>query len=270
MPGINLTSCGVKTTHKRGYSFEHKQGLDSWLLMCFHTPFYYKTFDSAGSESFDGNGNVGDFLLHPPGERVAHGPLGFMEEGFANDWVFFNGPYALELIDEMKLPVNRAFTASNPSIITAHIRECMTERDRHLPGSEQKIRLILSNLLIELGREVMFNLNVGKESYKILSRVREQVLKNFGDDWTLEKMARLSGYSQSRFSSLYREYYNISPMADLIDARIANARNLLAYGGLDVGRIAELCGFSSQQYFSRIYRKVTGNPPSREGKPGSD
>ena len=75
-------------------------------------------------------------------------------------------------------------------------------------------------------------------------------------------MARLSGYSNSRFSALYRERYGISPTADLISFRIEEAKLLLLYGTHSVSEVAEAVGFSSLYYFSRYFKEKVGMSPT--------
>ncbi|MBQ1933541.1 MAG: helix-turn-helix transcriptional regulator, partial [Clostridia bacterium] len=48
----------------------------------------------------------------------------------------------------------------------------------------------------------------------------------------------------------------------ITELRITNAKDLLSVGTMPAGEIAEKCGFASQYYFSRIFRKNTGVTPS--------
>ena len=75
-------------------------------------------------------------------------------------------------------------------------------------------------------------------------------------------MAKLSGYSVSRFSALYKQRYGTSPTKDLIDARIEEAKRFLLYSSRSVGEVAETVGFSSLYYFSRCFKEKVGVAPS--------
>ena len=75
-------------------------------------------------------------------------------------------------------------------------------------------------------------------------------------------MALLGNLSASRFSSLYRLFFDHSPLDDLIEARLIKACKLLEQTNASVENIAEQCGFESLPHFSRIFRRKMDVPPS--------
>lgn len=260
MPDISLRGCGINTRHSPRVYFEDARGSGDWLLMCFHTPFFYKL----GGEVM--TGGVGDCLLHPPGTYTCHGPAERMTEGFCNDWLYFNGEDAERAVSECALPINRSFHIKDGGLVGARIREIMDERDRRLLGGGLRISACIVNLLVDLGRQLSGGGPEADKAYQIISGVRNRMLENYAESWTLEGLAKLSGYSPSRFSVLYRKYFKTSPISDLILTRVTNAKNLLLYGEYSVSEIAELCGFTSLQYFSRTYKSLTGETPSKVNK----
>ena len=88
--------------------------------------------------------------------------------------------------------------------------------------------------------------------------------------WTLEEMAGLCGYSQSRFSSIYKETYGISPIEDLIRERIKSAGRLLRYSNMPISEVADAVGFTSLYYFSRAFKKETGVSPTEYRETGKE
>ena len=74
-------------------------------------------------------------------------------------------------------------------------------------------------------------------------------------------MATRCGYSESRFSALYKKTYGISPMADLLKIRLDSAKLLLSYSSRSVSEIAFDVGFSSVFYFSNYFKKYVGVAP---------
>jgi AraC-like DNA-binding protein len=79
-------------------------------------------------------------------------------------------------------------------------------------------------------------------------------------------LASRAKYSLSRFCVLYKQFFSVTPIEELLDARIEKARALLEYGHKSVTEVAELCGFSSIHYFSRKFKKKTGVSPSEYNK----
>ena len=74
-------------------------------------------------------------------------------------------------------------------------------------------------------------------------------------------MASLVGYSESRFSALYKERFKVSPIADLIAKRVDEAKLLIKYGSLSLSEISSVVGFNSLYYFSKYFKKRTGMSP---------
>ena len=97
---------------------------------------------------------------------------------------------------------------------------------------------------------------------EVAARIRELRLIT---GLSLEEMAQLSGYSPSRFLALYKTCYGISPKAELLQARLSMAKQMLSYSDLSITAIANACGFQSVYYFSKYFRKYTGTAPSQWG-----
>lgn len=68
--------------------------------------------------------------------------------------------------------------------------------------------------------------------------------------------------SKDYLRHLFHDFANQSPIQHIIHARIEKARDLLSRRDLSIQEIASQCGFESVYYFSRLFRKVTGFPPS--------
>ena len=93
-------------------------------------------------------------------------------------------------------------------------------------------------------------------------QLRLHIHKYCKQQWTLEDMAKKSGYSVSHFCALYKQLFNISPIDDLLNARLEMAKKLIILKQYKISEIADLCGFSSLHYFSEFFKKKTGKTPS--------
>ena len=114
--------------------------------------------------------------------------------------------------------------------------------------------------MIDLSR--LFRKSVLQTPIERIEAARDAVMRSLEKPWSLNEMAKLCGYSQSRFSALYSARFGCSPKADLLSARLENARQMLLYSGLSVSAIAEANGFQSIYYFSKYFKKQTGLSPS--------
>lgn len=98
-----------------------------------------------------------------------------------------------------------------------------------------------------------------------LSRI-EQTLdfieSHYNENISLDQLARLAHMSGSSFKRSFRKTMNTSPINHLIRFRIRKASSLLlCHPELNVTEIALHVGFSDSNYFSRMFRKITGHTP---------
>lgn len=77
----------------------------------------------------------------------------------------------------------------------------------------------------------------------------------------LEDLCHWFGYSKTRLNQLFREYTGTSVCRYLMDVRMENACRMLRGSGESIYSIAMENGFSSQNYFSRQFKKYIGCTP---------
>lgn len=69
--------------------------------------------------------------------------------------------------------------------------------------------------------------------------------------------------SESQMRRLFQQTVGMSPMQYILSLRLELAQNLLMHDALPVSAVASRCGFTSESYFSRIFKQRIGVPPSR-------
>ncbi|HZZ21757.1 MAG TPA: helix-turn-helix transcriptional regulator [Roseiarcus sp.] len=73
--------------------------------------------------------------------------------------------------------------------------------------------------------------------------------------------AACAGYSSAHFSRAFRETFQVTPHAFVLDRRIERASELLARPDHSLLDVAQLTGFQTQQHFSRVFRQRIGISP---------
>jgi AraC-like DNA-binding protein len=76
------------------------------------------------------------------------------------------------------------------------------------------------------------------------------------------QLARSLYISREYLRQLFRKRFGVSPLEYLLRRRIDAACQMLRFSDLPVGTIGLRCGFESPYYFSRMFKKLTGQPPS--------
>lgn len=77
----------------------------------------------------------------------------------------------------------------------------------------------------------------------------------------LPRMLSLAAVSHGYLARCMRDSYGITPVAFLTELRMRHAAALLRSTPASIADIAQRCGFSTQSYFSRLFRRTYGLTP---------
>ena len=92
-----------------------------------------------------------------------------------------------------------------------------------------------------------------------LSAMREDENMRLG----ITALERVSGYSRSHLTRLFRERYATSPKRYVNSLRLERSRELLLSTDLSVSEIAETVGFLSESHFSKVFSERFGVTPAQ-------
>lgn len=253
---MEIINMGISTKHSPGefclrHCFEH------YTISCFSTPYLYER------ENKIIPGGSGDVVINSPGEPVYHGDVYEGGKGFVNDWLYIGGADTDEIIKKHAVPLNSAIHTGNKYFLRVHFENIRNEKIMKQPGSGEMIKAIFEQMIIEIRRAATC---CRGDARSRIERARYAIMKNPQNDYTVDSLAKLCGYSAGRFAHLYTETYGITPMQSIMNARINMAKSLLEYGGLSVSDAAAACGFRNIYYFSKCFKQKTGISPSEYKK----
>jgi two-component system response regulator YesN len=95
-----------------------------------------------------------------------------------------------------------------------------------------------------------------------VSEAMVYIRQNFSRTVTLDLAADYAGVTPKRLSRLFVEQLGQGFSDYLIDFRIEKAKVLLALPGATIKQVSVDCGYPDPNYFSRLFKKVTGQTPS--------
>lgn len=96
----------------------------------------------------------------------------------------------------------------------------------------------------------------------LVSRAVAFVRENYGKQMSLESTAYSLGISPNRLSRLFSEETGKGFSDYLIEFRIDKAKELLVLPGASIKHVSITCGYPDPNYFSRLFKKVTGQTPT--------
>ena len=85
--------------------------------------------------------------------------------------------------------------------------------------------------------------------------------KNYSERITLDTLAKITNYSPNYLQHTFSEITGMSPNEYLTSERIKNAKQLLIGTNKSIADISYECGFSSQAYFTDVFRTHTNMTP---------
>ena len=94
------------------------------------------------------------------------------------------------------------------------------------------------------------------------NQLRLAIYSSPQQNWTVKKMASIVNLSPSYVQSLYKKFFHISCIADLISSRMDRAQQMLIVTDYPIKKISLLCGYESNIYFSRHFKEKAGMTPT--------
>ena len=121
-------------------------------------------------------------------------------------------------------------------------------------------QLLASFLYIDIYREAKYP-SGRSENISFISRATHYLNENIENRLTIHDMASHMGYSDSHFYRLFYEHTHYAPMTYFMHLKVNHACNLLRNTHLKINQISLKLGFDDPYYFSRFFKKMTGQSP---------
>ena len=104
------------------------------------------------------------------------------------------------------------------------------------------------------------NTSRGTQNANTIEKVKDFIHQHYNSHLDLDTLARSVAVSKSILCRNFKKETGVSVIDYLIKVRIDSSKRLLM-SGLKVSDVAHLVGFEDPYYFSRMFKKVTGDSP---------
>lgn len=118
-------------------------------------------------------------------------------------------------------------------------------------------------LVTMLSRLYSFDNSPEKSDIINIAKSISYMENHYTEDISIDVLAEISHYSSRHFTRIFSETYNTTPLNYILSLRINKACSLLKENQLTISDIAFQCGFSDNNYFSRIFKKRIGLTPKQ-------
>jgi len=107
----------------------------------------------------------------------------------------------------------------------------------------------------------------GQAGHPSVGRAIHEAMRRMADPTQagppLPELARRLGVSYTWFRRMFAHHTGLSPHQYRIQIKVGRARSLLSETALTVKEVAFRCGFESEHYFSRLFKRKTGAAPGQ-------
>ena len=184
-------------------------------------------------------------------------------EPLIHDWFHFYGDTSELYLNAFQF--DEIYYPGNYKNIIKTVAELETEFFGNKPNKDVLTDLKIRELLIKLDRDITNNQDdyVHEQYIKAFRFLRGEIFSSLHADWSVADMAERINLSESHFYVLYKKIYGISPTADLINAKINSAKNMLMFKNMLIDDIASNLGYKNTTHFIRQFKAAVGMTPSQ-------
>ncbi|MEN6312811.1 MAG: AraC family transcriptional regulator [Clostridiaceae bacterium] len=243
--------------------FIDRQCTPSWCITQNAISFHDLTWVLSGESTYFIDG----VPYHLTGGDVVYIPKGSMREAFTSvqnpmHCYAFNFQCRIDGTDCRKLPFPLKFKVEFPSSLLdlyRHFNKIWLERS---PGYTLEASAILMLIIYRYLR--MVQCSPGFSSYRDMrtESIKEYIANHFDAKIDMKLLAGLYNLHPAYLGAYFKKNAGISIHEYINKIRIQKAEDLLAMGECTVSEAAVRCGFEDIFYFSKVFSKIKGRPPS--------
>jgi AraC family transcriptional regulator of arabinose operon len=182
---------------------------------------------------------------------------------YIDDYLHFAVNDRKEFHDKLTFPLNQPIQISNNSFISDITRMIYKEFKLDHRGSDEVFSLLINLLMLKVGEEWAHyqKHNTDIPHYNDLLAIRNKILNNPNQTWTIEDLSQEAHLSYAYFQVMYKKAFGTTCISDVINTKIAQAKLLLTSTTLSVNQISHEVGYNEVYHFIRQFKKSTGYTP---------
>jgi len=129
------------------------------------------------------------------------------------------------------------------------------------PGYVMQTRSRFMHILQRLMEMLVYEQDAYGFDPRIKTAIR-YITDRYAEPLSIGDVAETVGLNQVYFGALFKKETGVTFKDHVNKIRMNQAESMLRLGKLNVTEVAQKCGFSDVFYFSRLFKKIKGIPPS--------
>ncbi len=255
---LSIKDLGLETRQKENYLFDNStRDYHGYLFQ--YTLDGYGIYESSNTRYKLTKGKA--FLISFPEESKYYLPSS--EDAPEHSWTFFyihfSGPAAAPFINRIRELTGSVIELGIDSLPISYFFELYNNLHSQRPLGRYMGSEWLYRFLIALLRNIEFP-TARKASPHVAAAI-EWLNRNYSNQINLEEMCPEIGVTYSHLTRQFCKEQGISPVQYLTNLRLEHGMQLLLNTNLSIQKIAEACGFSCANYFTKVYKKAMHTTP---------
>jgi AraC-like DNA-binding protein len=141
-------------------------------------------------------------------------------------------------------------------------KEYLKEVIDQIPSSSRDQILSCISIMNICAEYISLSNRLNLTDKNLAHEIKKYINQNYASKITLESLSNRFFYSKTTIMNTFKDAYGMSINQYLQDRRLSHAAQLLEHADYTIHDISERCGFSDQNYFSKVFSKKYGVTPS--------
>lgn len=249
---MEITSVGYNFKHNRDFVLERPDGLNDMLFLIIRSP---ALFCINGEKIHLSQDSMIFISKNTPHSFYADGDI------FINDWVSVNfDEHENSFICE-GIRFNTFFNSPDIQFCSQIIQYMQCENTSQNPTKHNTMQNFFNIILNKLRNNSQYNPN--KRYYNELKCMRDEIYSQPCKKYNIKELSVKTRLSKSYFHRLYKSYFGVSPLSDVINSRTEYAKQLLVSTDYSVSKISEILGYATDMQFIKQFKSVTKTTPNK-------
>lgn len=251
-----ITNIGYNHSHDADFNINRPYGSGDYMLLLLKTPAIF---------TFNGSDIVTEpdsFILYNENTPQFYRAYGSQ---FSNDWFHFKlEKEDEELFNKLAIPQDQIIHIGNLNELSMMINNLCYETYASNHYKSETIELYLRLFFIKLSNKIHdCKDEITNTHYNKMSIIRTKIYNQPYNHWDIQSLSHELTMSKSCFQHLYKDFFGVSPITDVILSRIEHAKYLLSTTDISVKKISEMCGYNNEIHFMRQFKQQTRLTPSK-------
>lgn len=258
---MKIGSIGCHYCHEGGFYIDRPKGTGCGVMLLVKSPAKFIINGEEKSSPKDA------FIMFTPETPHRYGS----DEAYIDDWVYFDYEQGdMERFEELGIPLNKIIPIINMEELSQILRQVTYEHYSFDEKSEIIDAHYMNIFFLKLSRSIKTNIPTDLSSMTnknyFLQHLRNKIYTNPEEMTNVGDVVKHSGMSYSGFQHLYKKFFGVSVMDDILKSRFLRAEKLLMTTSLSIKSVAQQCGYISEYSFMRKFKEIYGMTPTEYRK----